>query len=249
MVTGRNYGKDNIPLINPGDYNLIVFFTGAGMSAESGIPTYRGAGGVWHQYDWEEYACQKAFERNPEKVLEFHELRRSVILECQPHRGYIIISKLQMQHQDTWIVTQNIDGMHQRAGNRYVVELHGSLWRLRCPQHGIHEDYGPVYKTRKCPHCGCWLRPDVTWFEDILDNTVLEKAGQLASDADLFICIGTSGVVFPAATLPVLAYESGARTICINTEVPENTTYFDQVIIGKAGEILEEMFNVDRQLA
>lgn len=248
MITVMNSNMNNLQVINPRDYGLIVFFTGAGMSAESGIPTYRGSGGIWNQYNWEEYACQRAFERNPEKVLEFHELRRSVVLECQPHPGYIIISELQMHHQNIWIVTQNIDGMHQRAGNRNVIELHGSLWRLRCPRHGVHEETGALYKIRNCPRCGCWLRPDITWFEDILDTAVLEKAGRLAADADLFISIGTSGVVFPAATFPVLAYESGACMICINTEIPENKSIFEQIFVGKASEILGEMFNVDRQL-
>ena len=243
MVTGMTSDRNNIPVINPHDYDSIVIFTGAGMSAESGIPTYRGAGGIWHQYNWEEYACQKAFERTPEKVLEFHELRRSVILECQPHPGYLSISKLQMQHQNTWIVTQNIDGLHQRAGNGNVIELHGSLWRLRCPRHGVHEDTGARYKTRICPQCGRWLRPDVTWFGDIMDSGILEKAGRLAADANLFISIGTSGVVFPAATFPVLAHESGACTICINTEIPENLSIFDHIYVGKASEILGKIFN------
>lgn len=241
-MSGNRISGNNIPVINLQDYGAIVFFTGAGMSAESGIPTYRGAGGTWHQYNWDEFACQKAFERNPEKVLGFHELRRSAVLECQPHAGHLIISKAQMQHQNIWVVTQNIDGMHQRAGSNKVIELHGSLWRLRCPQHGILEDFGPRYKTRKCPHCDNWLRPDVTWFEDILDINLMEKTAQLAVNADLFITIGTSGVVFPAATFPVLAHESGAYTICINSEFPENPEVFDDVAVGKANEILWKMF-------
>jgi len=243
MLTDSASCSIEIPVINPRDYDSIVLFTGAGMSAESGIPTYRGAGGIWQQYDWEEYACQKAFERNPEKVLGFHELRRSAILKCQPHAGHVIISKVQMQHQNTWIVTQNIDGMHQRAGSKNVIELHGSIWRLRCSRHGVHEDFGPQYKIRKCPHCTSWLRPDVTWFEDILDINIMEKTGRLAASAGLFISIGTSGVVFPAATFPVLAHESGAHTICINAEGPDNKEIFDDVVIGKASEVLVKMFN------
>ena len=246
MLADSASGSNDIPVINPRDYDSIVFFTGAGMSAESGIPTYRGAGGIWHQYNWEEYACQKAFERNPEKVLGFHELRRAAILKCSPHAGHVIISKVQLHHENTWIVTQNIDGMHQRAGSRNVIELHGSIWRLRCPRHGVHEDFEPQYKTRKCPRCTNWLRPDVTWFEDILDINIMEKTGQLATGAGLFISIGTSGVVFPAATFPLLAHESGAYTICINSEVPGNKEIFDTVVVGKASEALEKMFNAGR---
>jgi NAD-dependent deacetylase len=242
MINYKVHCDGNVPVLDPCDYDLIVFFTGAGMSAESGIPTYRGAGGIWHEYNWQEYACQKAFEQNPDKVLEFHELRRSAVLECQPNSGHAIISQLQTHHKNTWIVTQNIDGMHQRAGSNNIVELHGSLWHLRCPEHGIHEDLEAHYKTRKCPDCTRWLRPDVTWFEDILDINIMEKTRQLVTNADLFICIGTSGVVFPAAAFPVLAHQSGAYTICVNAEIPEHAAIYDLVVIGKASDILEQMF-------
>jgi NAD-dependent deacetylase len=235
--------KNNVPVINPTDYKSIVFFTGAGMSAESGVPTYRGAGGIWQKYNWEEYACQNAFDLNPEKVLDFHELRRSAVMQCQPHAGHETISRLQKQHKNIWIVTQNIDGMHQRSGSDNVIELHGSLWRLRCLEHGIYEDFRAPYKSRKCSICSNWLRPDVTWFGDILDFEIMEKTRLLISNADLFISIGTSGIVFPAAIFPVFAHESGACTICINTEVPVNVTIFDYTITGKASNVLVAMFD------
>jgi len=127
--------------IDPKQYQQIVFFTGAGMSAESGVPTYRGHGGIWNQYRWEEYACQDAFDADPEKVLKFHELRRAAVLTCTPHPGHAIIAALEEKHQGITVVTQNIDGMHQRAGSRRVIELHGSLWRVRCPRHGISRGY------------------------------------------------------------------------------------------------------------
>ena len=129
-----------IPL-NPEDYKRIVFFTGAGMSAECGVPTYRGKGGIWDKYNWEEVACQSAFERNPEDVLQFHELRRRNVQKCNSHAGHAIISNLQKSHSNVVVITQNIDGMHQLSGSKYVIELHGSLWRLRCLQEGkIIED-------------------------------------------------------------------------------------------------------------
>ena len=135
--------------IDPHVYGTIVFFTGAGMSAESGVPTYRGRGGIWHQYDWEEYACQEAFERDPEKVLSFHELRRTLILSCQPHEGHAAIAALQKRHPNVTVVTQNIDGMHQRAGAVNVIELHGSIWRVTCSLHGTEEDIGEKYRHKK----------------------------------------------------------------------------------------------------
>ena len=219
------------------EYKKIVFFTGAGMSAESGVPTYRGSGGIWHKYNWEEYACQDAFDRNPTKVLDFHELRRRSVLECQPHKGHNFIAELQKLHKNVTIVTQNIDGMHQRAGTENVIELHGSLWRLRCEDCGITiEDIGDSFSKKKCD-CGKYLRPDIVWFGDMLNQQVIQQASDAIQKCDLFISIGTSGVVWPAAGFPQEAKSNGAYCIEINTERTELSYLFDEVIIGKAGEI------------
>ena len=229
--------------LDPDNFNTIVFFTGAGMSAESGIPVYRGAGGLWEQYRWQEYACQEAFDRDPEKVLDFHEVRRRSVAECKPHTGHTLLSGIQRKHTDTWIVTQNIDGMHQRAGADNVIELHGSLWRLRCRHHGVLEDYGNNYKTRICPRCRTWLRPDIVWFEDVLDMTILRRVESLVSNVDLFVAIGISGHVYPAAVFPVLAKQAGAMTVCINTEAPRDENIFEHVCLGKASDVLEKLFS------
>ena len=212
------------------------------MSSESGIPTYRGAAGIWQEYNWEEYASQHAFDSNPEKVLDFHELRRSRVLACQPHTGHAVISAIQNKHGNCWIVTQNIDGLHQRAGSTNVVELHGSLWRMRCAKHGVFEDLGNQYETRRCRDCDNWLRPDVTWFNDFLDINVMEKAHRLISKAGLFVSIGTSGVVYPAALFPQLASEAGATCVYINTEVPADGSIYDIIVQVKASEALMKMF-------
>ncbi len=218
-------------------YKKIVFFTGAGMSAESGVPTYRGSGGIWHKYNWEEYACQEAFERNPKKVLDFHELRRKSVLECQPHDGHKFIYELQKSHENVVVVTQNIDGMHQRTGTENVIELHGSVWWLRCDDCGIViEDIGESYTTKKC-ECGKYLRPDIVWFGDMLNPHIIQKASIAIQKCDLFISIGTSGVVWPAAGFPQDAKSSGAYCVEINTEPTELSYLFDEVIIGKAGGI------------
>lgn len=223
-------------------FTSIVFFTGAGMSAECGVPTYRGKGGVWESYRWEEYACQRAFERDPEKVLDFHELRRRAVLACEPHMGHTVITELQKRHPGVRIITQNIDGMHQRAGSRDVIELHGSLWRVRCEEHGVREDIGERYKHRRCPLCGAWLRPDIVWFEDILDPYNLNAALYTIRAADLFIAIGTSGVVWPAAGFPQIAKDNGAYCVEINPEQNEMSYLYDRSIRGKAGEVLPELF-------
>lgn len=228
--------------IQPEDYEHIVFFTGAGMSAESGVPTYRGRGGVWSRYRWEEFACQEAFDTDPEKVLRFHELRRAAVLACQPHAGHFSIAQLEKRHPRVTVVTQNIDGMHQRAGNRKVIELHGSLWRLRCPYDGILEDIGEKYRSFTCEKCGSWLRPDIIWFGDMLDQGVMSEAIAAIRSCDLFVSIGTSGVVYPAAGFPRFAKENNARCIEINPEANEMSSLYDKAIRDPAGKVLPGLF-------
>jgi len=224
--------------IDPSSYGNIIFFTGAGMSAESGVPTYRGKGGIWKQYDYGEYACQKAFDSDPGKVLRFHELRRRAVLDCQPHAGHRVIAGM----PEAIVITQNIDGMHQRAGSRKVIELHGSLWRLRCERCStMHEDFGQEYQALFCS-CGNRLRPDITWFGDMLDESVLQTAAEAVASCDLFISIGTSGSVWPAAGFPSLARNSGAFCIEINPE-PSGATDYERVIRGGAREVLSELFS------
>jgi NAD-dependent deacetylase len=225
------------------DYAQVVFFTGAGMSAESGVPTYRGAGGIWGQYKWEEYACQAAFERDAQKVLDFHERRRGTVLACQPHAGHLHLAALQAAHPRLSIITQNTDGMHQRAGARAGLELHGSLWRLRCGAHGSVEDVAAAaYARRDCAHCGATLRPDIVWFADHVDQGVFARAGQLIAEADLFVAVGTSGVVWPAAGLVHAAHGGRARMIEINPEATELSGLFDDCVRDTAGAALPRLF-------
>ena len=227
----------NNMFINIKKYNKIVFFTGAGMSAESGVPTYRGSGGIWHNYNWEEFACQDAFDRDSLKVLDFHELRRKSVLGCQPHDGHKFISKLQNSHDKVIVVTQNIDEMHQRAGTDNVIELHGNLWRLRCDNCGIKiENIGESFANRKCK-CGNYLRPDITWFGDMLNSQIIQQASDVIQKCDLFISIGTSGIVWPAAGFPNEAKGNGAYCIEINPERTDLSSLYDEVIHCKASEI------------
>ena len=168
-------------------YKKVVFFTGAGMSKESGIPTYRGKGGTWEEYNYKDYACQSAFEKNPDHVLDFHELRRKEAMSCKPHVGHEVISSVEDYHTDVTIVTQNIDGMHQRAYSKNVLELHGSLWRLRCDEdnYTINDLENYKYVKRMCK-CGSWLRPDIVWFEDSLDHKIMNRAAAIISDCGKF---------------------------------------------------------------
>lgn len=228
--------------ISLSEYAHVVFFTGAGMSAESGVPTYRGRGGIWAQYRWEEYACQDAFDADPEKVLDFHEQRRGRVLACQPHAGHRHLAALQAAHPDLAIITQNTDGMHQRAGAGGVTELHGSLWRLRC-RCGTREDLAAAaYMQRECPQCGATLRPDITWFGDGVDAEVFARAGRLIAAADLFVAIGTSGIVYPAAGLIPLAARAGARMIEINLDETEMSGLFGEKVREAAGAAVPGLF-------
>ncbi|NGY05986.1 SIR2 family NAD-dependent protein deacylase [Solimonas terrae] len=225
------------------DFRSAVFFVGAGMSAESGVPTYRGRGGVWGQYDYAEYACQRAFDRDPGKVLDFHELRRTRALACAPHAGHTALANLQAGHPALRVVTQNIDGMLQRAGVRVDAELHGSLWRLRCATHGVREDAATgSFATRHCERCGAALRPDIIWFEDAVDERVFAHAGDLIGDCALFVSVGTSGVVYPAANFIPLARRAGAYMVEINPEATEASAMFDRCIAEPAGTALATHF-------
>ena len=222
--------------ISLSQFSRVVFFTGAGMSAESGVPTYRGSGGIWAQYRWEEYACQDAFDADPGKVLDFHEHRRGRVLACAPHAGHIHLAALQAAHPGLSIITQNTDGMHQRSGARSVIELHGSLWRMRCARHGALEDLAAAaYAHRECALCGSTLRPDITWFADSVNAAVFAQA-------DLFVAVGTSGIVYPAAGMVPAAARSEARMIEINPEGSEMSGLFAECVREPAGVALPGMF-------
>ena len=221
----------------------IVFFTGAGMSAESGVPTYRGRGGIWGQYRWEDFACQRAFEHDPARVLDFHEQRRAMVLRCEPHAGHRHLARLQQSREGIVVITQNTDGLHTRAGVRDVVELHGSLWRLRCPRHGKVEDLaGGPYARRDCAACGATLRPDIVWFEDPLEPLTFARAGQLIRECDTFVAVGTSAAVWPAAGLIHRARETGAHMVELNVDDTELSELFDERWRGAAGELLPANF-------
>ena len=231
-------------MINATQFNSIVFFTGAGISAESGVPTYRGKGGIWDKYDWQALACQRAFDRDPKGVLEFHEYRRSLVYECQPNPAHDTIAILERAHTVS-VITQNIDGLHQKAGSNNVVELHGSLWKLRCDSCGVHiVDINPKYKSKKCS-CGRWLRPAITWFEDSLDMDCFEQAKSLIESCDLFISIGTSGSVWPAAGLPQGALKGKAYCIEINLEKTDFSHLYNETCFGLAGDILPSLFQIN----
>jgi NAD-dependent deacetylase len=223
------------------DFERIVFFTGAGMSAESGVPTYRGQGGIWREYNYKDYACQRAFDRDPDKVWDFHDKRRAKVSACAPNRGHLIVAQVQKDKPATAVITQNIDGLHQRAGSTAVVELHGSLWRVRCDREGtVRPDFALPLVPRTCA-CGAYLRPDIVWFEDALSPAVLARARAALSGCQLLVSIGTSGVVYPAGALPTIAMEAGAVSVEINLEDTAVSDLYQHRLRGPASELLAQM--------
>jgi len=228
-------------VIRLADFERIVFFTGAGLSAESGIPTYRGHGGTWHKYNYEDYACQAAFERDPERVWDFHDERRKLIGTTEPNAAHRIVAETQLARPSTVIVTQNVDGLHQRAGATRVLELHGSLWRVRCGRcRTVVTNLEAPIRSRRCA-CGTPLRPDIVWFGDPLDMATVRAAAEAIAHCDLLVSIGTSGVVFPAADLPRLALSRGAVCVEVNPEETPLSSLYTHCLRGKASEVLARL--------
>jgi len=200
------------------DAKKIVFVTGAGISQESGIPTFRGKDGYWRKYDPMQLATINAFYQNPKLVWEWYEDRRKNILAAQPNKGHVAISDL-AKHVDVVVLTQNIDGLHQRAGSKQVFELHGSIIRIKCTVCDFKEDimYGFDELPPKCK-CGEILRPDVVWFGEALPQDIWQESINHAKSCDVMIIAGTSLAVSPANTLPIFAKENGATLIEVNPE-------------------------------
>jgi NAD-dependent deacetylase len=181
-------------------WERIVVFTGAGVSADSGIPTFRGSGGLWREFRAEDLATPQAFARDPNLVWEWYEWRRGLVRDAQPNAAHLVIA--QLDRLTTTVVTQNVDALHSRAGSRDVIELHGSLFRVRCTrERTTREAIGAFAEVPPRCECGALLRPDVVWFGEMLPPGALERASQEIRDADLLLVIGTSGVVYPAAGL------------------------------------------------
>ncbi len=222
----------------------VVVLTGAGISAESGVPTFREAQtGLWAQYKPEELATVAAFERDPARVWQWYAWRRELIARAQPNAGHLALAAIEAHAPRFSLITQNIDELHHRAGCQETIELHGSIGRCRClscdevTREWVDGDEAPP----RCPTCGGMLRPDVVWFGEALPFDALARAVAAAHDADLFFSVGTSSVVYPAAALPLEAIEYGATAVEINPEETPATVMMDYVLKGPAGQILPRL--------
>ena len=216
----------------------IVALTGAGISAESGLATFRDAQtGLWSKFRPEELATAEAFQRDPKFVQEWYAWRRGQALEAKPNAGHLALAEMEKHAPEFLLVTQNVDGLHARAGSKRMVELHGNIHRFRCFENDCASDKFDV-ASGGCGTCGGHLRPDVVWFGEMLPIDAIEKAVSAAEACDIFFSIGTSSLVYPAADLWRRAKDSGATVIEINKDPTPLTPLADYSFPGKAGEIL-----------
>ena len=218
----------------------VTVLTGSGVSAESGVPTFRDAQtGLWARYDPADLATPEAFERDPRLVWEWYEWRRGLVREAAPNPAHAALAEMERRVDRFALVTQNVDGLHRRAGSENVIELHGNVTRSKCSvEDAIVEDYDPEGTPPVCPNCGAYLRPDVVWFGEALPADALYAASDAAGSCDLFFSVGTSGLVQPAASLPFEALRGGATLVEVNPDETPLTRHADYALRGRAGEVL-----------
>jgi len=226
------------------DSRKIVFVTGAGISQESGIPTFRGKDGYWRKYDPMKLASIDAFYDDPKLVWEWYEDRRKNILSVKPNEGHFAISQME-EFKDVVILTQNIDGLHQRSGSTNVLELHGSIIRIKCTVCDFIDNITENFESLppKCK-CGSMLRPDVVWFGEPLPQNIWQSAIKEASICDVMIIVGTSLVVSPANTLPVYAKQNGAILIEVNPEKTVMSNDMDLSIQATSANALPRIISI-----
>jgi NAD-dependent deacetylase len=218
----------------------VAVLTGAGISAESGVPTFRGPGGLWRQYRPEDLATPEAFRRDPRLVWEWYDWRRQRIAQARPNAGHEALVRLERSKPRFWLITQNVDGLHERAGSRRVIKLHGDIWLVRCVACGREQRDERVPLPELPPRCACGglLRPGVVWFGEALPPGAWEAAEQAVREAEVLLVVGTSAVVYPAAGLIPLAQACGARVIEVNPEETPMSARLDCSLRGPAGVIL-----------
>ena len=221
----------------------VTVLTGAGISAESGVPTFRGKDGLWQGFRATELATPEAFARDPKLVWAFYNWRRELLAPLKPNPAHEALVELETRISDFTLITQNIDDLHHRAGSRNLLELHGNIWVVRCTscQRETRNEEVPLSELPTCAHCGGLLRPHVVWFGEALDPTILESAVLASQSCQVMLVIGTSAVVQPAASLALLAKEQGARVVEINLEATPYAHRLDLSLQGKAGTLVPQL--------
>jgi NAD-dependent deacetylase len=222
----------------------VCVLTGAGVSAESGVPTFRDAQtGLWARFRPEELATPEAFAQDPQRIWDWYEWRRELVRQAEPNPGHFALARLARGLPQLTLVTQNVDGLHQRAGSEHVIEYHGSLLRDRCSVEGIVAPRSPMSVTGlpECGRCGELLRPDVVWFGEAIPRSALLQADAAAGHCDVFIAVGTAGAVYPAAGLAERARNAGATLIEVNPASTDLSSQVDLALRGPSGVVLAEI--------
>ncbi|RMF02166.1 MAG: NAD-dependent deacylase [Chloroflexi bacterium] len=227
----------------------VVVLTGAGTSAESGVPTFREAQtGLWAKYNPEELATPQAFRRNPKLVWDWYTWRRELVAQAQPNPGHYALAELETLVPNLTLITQNVDSLHQRAGSHNVIELHGNISRIVCSKERRVVDTWPdTGDVPRCPHCNAPLRPDVVWFGENLPQEAIYLAYKVSGDCDLFLCVGTSALVHPAASLPVAAIQNDIMTVEVNPNTTPLTPHADFHLQGPSGQVLPALVEALKQ--
>lgn len=231
------------------DAKRLVFFTGAGISAESGIATFRGKDGIWNKMKPEELASFDAFMKNPDLVWQWYQHRREIVHNTKPNAGHHAIAELE-KFYDVTVVTQNIDNLHRRAGSTKIFELHGNIERNFCVDCKTFYNLSSLENTESVPHCrrcGGLIRPDVVWFGEYLPQDQFIGGEKAAEWSNLCFVVGTSAAVYPAAYIPMSAKRSGSYLVEINIEPTELSNSADYSIFGKSGEILPELLAIIKE--
>lgn len=221
----------------------VFVLTGAGVSAESGIPTFRGLGGLWREFRPEQLATAEAFEHNPKLVWEWYMWRRDLVAKALPNPGHHALKAFESRFDSFTLVTQNVDGLHSRAGSRDVIEIHGNIMESRCHDCGDPAGDVALDEDGQLPGCDCGglVRPAVVWFGELIPTEALKRAWAAAKRADIFFSVGTSSAVQPAAGLADMAKEAGAYLVEVNTERTEMSGKFDELLRGPSGEVLPRL--------
>ena len=221
----------------------VAALTGAGVSQESGLRTFRDAqSGLWAQYKPEDLASPEAFARDPKLVWDWYAMRREKVRNVEPNAGHFALAEMGQRVPKFTLITQNVDGLHRKAGSRNVLELHGNIQRVRCSECGMYADtWTENGDVPRCAGCGGMLRPDVVWFGESLPRSELEAAVEAARGCRVFLSIGTSGLVQPAAALPFAAHNKGAVVVEDNLEPTPLTEKADFFLQGKSGDVLPEL--------
>jgi NAD-dependent deacetylase len=224
----------------------VAVLTGAGISAESGVPTFRDPDGLWQKFRPEELANVEAFLANPELVQGWYAHRRQIVETVEPNPGHVALAELERwvtrRGGEFLLATQNVDGLHRRAGSERVVELHGSITRTHCIDCSAPADASAAERgALTCESCGGLVRPDVVWFGEMLPEAAIAAAQEAAALADVYLSVGTSAVVYPAAGLPQLARQAGAYVAEVNPVPSEIAGLLQEVVRGRAGDVLPEL--------